>query len=411
MNNKKSTAAVASRRIVGISTFIVFASLAVNPTVFAAEWRIEPLLRVAADFDDNPVLSIRTDLEESVSGYIAEAAAKVAYASVNTDFFITPRLRTINYGEPTLDSDDQFLRFNLAHRTTLTNFRISGSYARESTRTAERADVDLDVEDPDEIPDDDSGTVAFRGRRERMEIIPYFSYSLSNVSSLSASVTYNDVSYDDVFLNILSDYVDSRARLSYRRDFSSRNTGILTATYRNFEPDGGESVAGVGIMLGLDRRLSEKTRFRVAAGIEDTEISAIDTDANWVADVSISRFTETTALLAQYRRTISASGLGSLTARDSISLNFSRRLSELISAGIGARLNANSALVNANSIFDERNYVQLSSQFTWHISQVFTIEVDYRYTFLDRDTLGESSNSNRVSVWFNYAPRPFVRSR
>jgi len=99
----------------------------------AAEWKIEPIVRVAADFDDNPFLSIRTDIEESVSGYIVEAAANIAYSSNKTNFFVTPRLRSTVYGEPLLDSDDQFLRANFDHRTISTHFRITGYYGREST--------------------------------------------------------------------------------------------------------------------------------------------------------------------------------------------------------------------------------------------------------------------------------------
>jgi len=69
----------------------------------AAEWKIEPIVRVAADFDDNPFLSIRTDIEESVSGYIVEAAANIAYSSnkTNTSFYV--RILTTEQYQPTFE--------------------------------------------------------------------------------------------------------------------------------------------------------------------------------------------------------------------------------------------------------------------------------------------------------------------
>jgi len=39
------------------------------------------------------------------------------------------------------------------------------------------------------------------------------------------------------------------------------------------------------------------------------------------------------------------------------------------------------------------------------------LEANYRYTFLDRSTLGESANSNNVTIWLDYRPTPIIRSR
>jgi len=245
-----------------------------------------------------------------------------------------------------------------------------------------------------------------------VRLTPYFSYDLTNVSSLVATINYTDVRYDEVFDDLLTDYADARFILSYRRAFSQRTTGILSTSYRNYQTDGGASEEdGVSITAGFERALSETTRLRAAAGLEDTKITATETDPNWIADVSISRSTELTRLLAQYRRSISASGIGNLVTRDSINLNFTRQLSEKISAGIGGRAYATNAVQDTNTTFDERDYIQLRAQLTWYFTRVLSFQVDYRYTFLDRNTLGESSNSNRVSLWLNYIPQPFVRSR
>ena len=378
-----------------------------------AEWRLEPVVRVAGDFDDNPFLSIRTDADENASGYIAEGAVKVTYAADRSNFTITPRLRSRQYDEDLdLDSDDQFLTMNFATQTISTDFRLRGNYSRESTRTAERADTDFDIEDPDEIPEDDSGRVGIRDRRERLILSPSLLYRLSNVSAISARIDYQDVDYDEAFLDILTDYVDTRLNLTYSRAFSSRNTGIVGATYRTYDTDDNlSSVDGVGFNIGFDRRISQTTRLRARAGLEDTEFVDADNQLAWIADISLSRQLETINLLAQYRRSVSASGSGQLGARDSINLNFTRDLNDRFSAGLGARIYSTSAVNETVRDFDDRDYVQLRSQFTWRVSEVFSIEANYRYTVLDRESLGESSNSNEVTIWFSYQPRPMIRSR
>ena len=404
---------VALMRLAGLCTITFIILLGTIAAVEAAEWRFDPVLRVAGDFDDNPLLSIRTDADNSVNGYIAEASVKAAYRSETTDFFITPRFRSLDYGSGSdLNSDDTFLRFRFNRNTVLTNFRFRGNYADESTRTAERADTDLDVEDPDEITDNDTGVVALRGRRERLTLVPTFTYKFSNVNSVSLNLNYTDTRFDDVFAGLLTDYTDSRINASFRHAISERTFTIVTATARNYQTDQGlNETKGVGLNVGFDRALSETTRLRAIVGIEDTELSTGESDQNWVADISFVRNLKTIRILAQYRRSIAASASGDLATRDSINLNFSRDLNDRISAGIGVRAYATHALEVGPGILDERNYVQLRSQLTWHISPTFSLEGNYRFTFLDRESLGESSNSNQVTLWLSYHPTAIVRSR
>ena len=120
---------------------------------------------------------------------------------------------------------------------------------------------------------------------------------------------------------------------------------------------------------------------------------------------------KTTTLLAQYRRNISASGAGALGTRDSVNLNFTRQLNDRISAGLGASYYTTKDLGETTVSLDERTYLQLRDRFTWHLSQTFSLETDYRYTFIDREVLLESANSNQVTVWLNWRPKPMVRSR
>ena len=110
-------------------------------------------------------------------------------------------------------------------------------------------------------------------------------------------------------------------------------------------------------------------------------------------------------MFAQYRRSVSAGGAGRLTLRDSLSMNFRRRLSEKISAGLGVRAYQSRGVGDATSLND-RDYIQLQSTFLWYLTQSFFIETSYRYTIVDRsDAIGERSNSNQANLWFVYQPR------
>ena len=264
----------APRRFAGFCAISFVILLATMSAVEAAEWRFEPELRLAADFDDNAYLSIRTDIE-SETGYILEGSAKFSYASDTTDFFITPILRTRDYGSKSdLNSDDQFLRTNFRHNTETSDFRIRARYDRESVRTAERADIDFDVLDPDEIPENDTGQVTLQDRRERFQITPSYLYRVTGDSSIGLQLDHSDVRYDESLAGSLTDYTDTRVNASYRHRWSARNTGVLTGTFRNYQTDRGTNeVSGVGLNVGLDRALSETAHFRITVGYENTEVA------------------------------------------------------------------------------------------------------------------------------------------
>ena len=136
-------------------------------------------------------------------------------------------------------------------------------------------------------------------------------------------------------------------------------------------------------------------------GIEKTDQLLGDKDPHWVGDLSYVRGQETTRLLAQIRRQISASGTGLLSVRNEFNLRFTRDLTEKFAAGLGARAYETQTLSTGDTI---RNYVQLHAQILWRFSSAFSVQANYRHTVIDRAIIGESANSNRFTLWFSYQP-------
>ena len=375
-----------------------------------AQWSFEPELGVGAERDDNAKLSTRTDDILDVNGLLYRAEIRANYQSQLTDFFITPKFVSRNYDEESeLDSNDIFVESLYRYRRESSELRIRLNFDDESARTAERSDIDLDVEDPDDIPDDSTGVVRFEGRRQRIRVRPDWTYDFNDTSSMNVMLNYVDVGYDGQLQQVLKDYSDSRLALTYNRAFSERTIGTLMATGRNYEvADNSSETTGYGLMAGFNRLLTETTRASVLVGIEDVDSNVSKTDPTWVADISLRRRGQTVNALAQYRRTVNASGSGKLGVRDAVNLNLSRRLSERITAGIGMRAYSTNSLDDLELI-NERDYVQLRAQFIWNITSNFATEVDYRYTFQKRASLEESANSNQVNLWFVYRPNAVDR--
>ncbi len=383
-------------------------------TVTAAEWRLQPELRVGYEYDDNAVLIDVAGATAEIEGYILEASATIGYATERTTFGITPTLRSRNYDEEIFDSDDQFLTFDFNHRGLKSNFRIRGNYARESVRTAEREVVDLEVDDPDEIAEDDTGRVFDIGRRERIWIMPQWSYNFSEKSAFVIRLRYTDVDYDDLFfVGALTPYSDLRFDASLMRGFSARTRGYIRASTRSYEPDNaGVDVDGFAFNVGFDRDLTETTRLRAEVGVEETEPSGGESDSNAVWDINVVKNAETVTLLAQYRRTMNGSGGGRVTARDSFNLSVRKQFfPERLEGGLGVRAYTQERLSSDPGIIDERDYVQFRAQLTYALSRTFSVQGDYRYTYIDRSATAGSDNSNAIILWLIYRPTAMTTSR
>jgi hypothetical protein len=159
-----------------------------------------------------------------------------------------------------------------------------------------------------------------------------------------------------------------------------------------------------GLYAGIERNVSEKTRIRARIGFEDTKRSGFETDPEIAGNITLIRNLETIRLLAQYRRTVTGNGSGTVSVRDSVNLNFRRRLNEKISAGLGVRAYHTQG-VSGSFVEEDRNYVQLQWSLNWYLSRSLVIQTEYRYTVIDRgESQGGRANSNRVGLWFIYQP-------
>jgi hypothetical protein len=380
----------------------------------AQDWQFSPEIAAGYEFDDNAELTIRTDDVVELNGLLAEASVDVDYLSETTKFSFTPLVRRRTYsGDPEFDATEIAARMGYQFETIKSTWSIDGKFTRLPVRNAERADDDLDIIDPDDIPDDDSGLVQLGGDRDRLVLRPRWSYRWSNVSSTTLEIDYRDVSYDETFV-FLQPYTDTALKASYRYGFSQRTSGFVEGSVRHYEDDAGSEFDTTGINVGLNTRLSETLIFRARIGAENVESAVTGiSETQPVGEVSFIRRLETIRLLAQYRRSVSSTGSGRMTGRDSVNVNFTRDLTERYAAGLGVR--AYQAKPIDLSGLDlpgfQREFLRLTALFTWNITRTLALRTSYRYTVSNREVQGESANSNQIVAWLIFRPAGIVDER
>jgi hypothetical protein len=379
----------------------------------AQDWSFDPRLSIGGEIDDNAQLTTRTDDVVELNGLLLEAMADIGYESESTTFLLTPLIQDRSYADdPVFDSTmiDVWMRYRFdSPRNT---WRFDAWYNEDTVRRAERADAALSVDDPDFIPDDDTGLVQLRGDRRKLVLRPVWAFDWSNKSTSVVRFNYRDVTYEDVL--ILSDYIDMQLMLDYRLDISQKTTGFVAGTSRHYEAD---QVLGEfdtnALNVGFETLLSPTLRIRARIGAENVKspVTGLD-ETRPIGELTFIRRLETIRLLAQYRRTVTSSGSGRMSSRDAFNLNFTRLLGERFDAGFGVRAYSTDPIaLQPDADRFGRNYLQLTAVFSWNITRKFAFRTMYRYTWVDREILGETANSNQVMVWFDFRPMGIRQDR
>jgi hypothetical protein len=389
-----------ARQIALSATLICCTFLLCTSPVHSQSWRFGPEVAVGYEYDDNAELTIRTDDVVELNGILAEASVDVDYLSETTKFSFDPLVRRRNYpGDEEFNATEIDARLRYEYEGLKSGWRIDGRYNRAPVRNAERVDQDFDSTDPDDIPDDDTGLVQFGGNRERLSIRPSWSYRWTDVSSTSVKINYRDVSYDETFV-FLVPYTDTTVLGDYRRRLSQKSTGFIEGSLRRYDGDDDTEFDTFGIGIGFESQLTPKIQMHTRVGAERVEspLTGIS-ETRPVGDLTFIRRLETIRLLAQYRRSVSSTGSGNMSERDSININFTRDLTERFGAGLGVRSYLNKPIILSGGTGPgfERRFLQLTGLFTWNITKSLSLRTSYRYTVSNREVQGESANSNQFT--------------
>lgn len=412
MKDKKRSATIYNSRGPGLlaSTLLLLVSVAPDAR---ANWHVSPELSVGVEFDDDTRLDDGAGQSNSDTAIGASAEVTFLYDTQLTDFSITPRLRSRWYNDNgDLDSNDQFLGFNFTHDRQKANFRVRGDYSSESVRTAERSDVDFDVDDPGEVPIDDTGRVFDTGKRDRLGLFPEFSYDLTQRTSVAFEGRYLDTSYDNDVSAILTGFTESGVGGALNFRWTPQDTISIYAYGGTFELDNASADASTtAVGLGYNRSLSPRTQLRFLVGSDSSEDRNGIDRSNPVGELSIIHRYETTRMTTSYRRAVSGSGAGGLTIRDSFILNVSHAMTPKLVLSGGIRLNKTDGLDDSLAATG-RDFLQIRGVARWNYSRKISFDLDYRYTDIDRNEAAggeQNGNSNLISLWVNWHPKPLPR--
>ncbi|MEE9493706.1 MAG: hypothetical protein V3W04_10065, partial [Gammaproteobacteria bacterium] len=207
----------------------------------AAEWRIDPSVRLRTGYNDN--ITLTTGNNEAASSEITlKPSVKFSRNTADSSLSGTAGLNLRRFpDESGLDDDNANLRLSATKSLEHHDFGLDVDFIKDTT-----LDTELD----------ETGLVFGRTDRTRQSLRPNWSWRFSERTNLSLSYTYNDIDYDDNN-NGYVDYLSHSGQLSLNRSLNERAIGSLIVSQTLTDSDNDVLSRVTNLQAGVRYQFSE----------------------------------------------------------------------------------------------------------------------------------------------------------
>lgn len=402
----------AHRAICGIlAPAAVVAVLGALPAV-SADWGFDPRVAVSAEYDDNVRMTEVPGDEVEVAGAAVDAQLRVQARSPTSTFSVTPRLRSTFYpDDPDEEANDQFLAVAMSHEAQRSRSSLEMDYSRVVTLgtyfpSSAIGDDDVLGEPP---PGVGVGRSVARNREERFEVVPAVAFDLGELDSLELRATYLDVTYDENVQGEREDYADITGAVAWRHQTSPTANLTLRGSYSRFEPDEGDNSDVYGIDAEWSNRVSDTAQVFVRGGVDRIRVDSPDDlaggdwEEGFTGGAGVRWQFAVTRVFVDAGRYLDPNASGEVVSRDQLRAQWSRRLGEMTTVFVGARIIHDSSATD-DSEFTDREYATGRVGLEWRFAREWSLFGDYNYAWREYDNALNDAESNTVSLGVVYEP-------
>jgi len=360
---------------------------------FAAEWTID--IEGTPEFGYNDNVTLRENKEDSFTFKIKPTlvlgrAVDDMTSSVQLGYALE-RYSSISR----LDSENPFILFRNNYSTERANFGLNASFVEDSTRNE---------------AEDDNGDFASSATSRTRSISPSISYQVTEIDSIQSNFTYSEKEYSS------PDFDDNQTKsltLGWTRQFTERFTAGVNTTVSNYKIDGLTSSSdddNYNLATFLSYQLTETWSISGDIGFRRLETERKFNTGNVLKDTNSGSSFSISSAYAQekddidvkYYKELSPSSSGNVNEQEGISLNWSRELTELITANL--RASYKETRTASSQLDDEkRENINLSPSLTWKLDSNLGLNIGYVFKQQKRDEMRDvESNSVMVSVTYDW---------
>jgi hypothetical protein len=359
----------------------------------AAEWSLTPVYSSSVDWDSDRSLVVGG---KGSGATVLAVDLKFKRALEDLEVTFEPRYAFRRFTDATLgNGDDRSVNGTIKWVGERSALNFLASYLDQSTLITELLET---------------GLVSGDTHRRLGQVNASWNWNQTELRSLTAQLSYSDVSYYGQDASVLTGYRYPSASVGERFNFSERASltlGTFGSRLESVTP--GNSSHEVGIQAEITCSFSEKTNLDASIG-ESRRVLSGGSSHGTDASVYLNHSLFLGNVYLAYTRSLVPYGIGFLVDQQQFTATLSRPLTPVLDSSLSFfRVQNNETAVLLR--LDRRNYNSLSASVSWHPVETWNLSarIEGLRTQLAAVS-GTTIDAWRGSITLTWAPFPRSRS-
>ncbi len=382
--------------------------VSVTSLASAAEWKIDPTVKLKVGYNDNIRMGADDELSSPVVILSPSATFSVATPRSGTRGDLRVNFRRFTE-ESDLDDDNIYFRTHTYHRLERSTLGLDADFVRDTTLDSQL---------------DDTGVVLGRVKRHRYNLGPSWTWNYDERTNLLFGYDYSNVKYEGGSSSGFVDFHTNTFRTSMQHALNERTTVSTTLSYRRTSNDNKVDTTNTNLQAGGSYRFSETLSANLFGGLRHTraEFSQNSQVPIFDGDTIIGfRPVRSDESQSDWGYTFSGGvdksflrGRSSLSASRSINNSINGVPIEVTRAGLknlyrfsetwSTELNlaAYRSQTSADARNGNRKYYQVEPKVNWQFRQFWRLSGSYRYRKQTFDNTGDDATQNVAYLTLTY---------
>jgi hypothetical protein len=375
----------------------------------AAEWSVQPSVRLGWERNDNPLLTPQP--HESVSGTMIAPKLDVGVASdVWTVSGGVEAVQKRFSRESSLDRDDRNYNVSTSYQTERSTWQLAGSRSRSAVIS-------------DEQINPDTGVVEVQKVYDSKTLSPSWTWAMNELTQLQIAYSFNSVSYVDGESVGLNDYSTRGVTAQLTRSLNLRSQVFFSVGYSILDIPATtlDSQSGT-YQAGFTQSFSETLSGTVVAGTRKTSNEQVGTvctvflgqfcvqavkenqftkQTSAVFNGSLEKKFETGKLSLTVSRSFDPSGLGGEVRTDTQNIEIRNQFTTRMTGSFSAANYTYRAETDNLSDVDRHLYIITPGLF-YTLTKELSVNLNYQYRHIKRASEDQPGSGNTTYLTLRY---------
>ena len=380
-------------------------------SAYSAEWKIDPMLRFRAGYNDNLNLDTRNEVSTAEATFSPSAVFSVATPTSGASGNVHFDFRRFESDSNLNDNNSRF-KLNAFRNLERSRLSLDLGFIKDTT-----LDSQLEA----------TGLAFGRKRRQSFTVSPNWIYTFNERTRISANYSYRDVNYLNPDNVRFIDFTANSGQASLTRVMNEKTTASLTLSGSQSDSDNNVKSVNINLQGGASYQFNETLSGSLFVGARRTKTDFSRTSQIFIFSgnnpnpigvillpSSVTNRSSGVTFSTSLTKSFLRGEIGLSASRDTsndingqpivvtrLSSSNLYRFSDILSANLRLEYYNSQSNDNVGSSLN-RNYIQIEPGFNWALKKFWSLSGSYRYRKQTFDSIKDDATQNAAYLTLTY---------